>query len=163
MNPALARLLTRLYPRRWRERYGDEYEVLLETCQSDLLTLANIICSGIGERIFPTQGGTVEQASRTFRSLLGQPSAFVPLAMSVTALAMLLCDLAIYGVAHELAQTDEGTVAHLWQILMAGQLPIVAFFAIKWLPRAPKQAIPVVALQVAAVLASMAPVYFLGL
>jgi hypothetical protein len=163
MKPVLARLLTRLYPRRWRERYGDEYEVLLETCQGDLLTLANIIRSGIGERIFPTQGGTVEQANRTFRSLLGHPSAFVPIAMSLTALAMLLGDLAIYGFAHELAQTDEGTVAHLWQILMAGQLPIVTFFAIKWLPRAPKQAIPVVALQVVAVLASMAPVYFLGL
>ena len=30
---------------------------------------------------------------------------------------------------------DEGTIAHLWQLLMAGQLPVLAFFAIKWLPR----------------------------
>jgi hypothetical protein len=46
---------------------------------------------------------------------------------------------------------------------MAGQLPVLAFFAVKWLPRAPKQALYVVGLQVAAVLAAMAPVYFLHL
>jgi hypothetical protein len=31
MNPALARLLTRLYPRPWRERYGAEFEAFLQT------------------------------------------------------------------------------------------------------------------------------------
>jgi len=68
--------------------------------------------------------------------------------------------VAINGVIHE---ADEGTAAHLWQLLMTGQLPIVAFFAIKWLPQAPKQAVPVLALQAAAGLAAMAPVYFLQL
>jgi hypothetical protein len=33
----------------------------------------------------------------------------------------------------------------------------------KWLPRAPRQTLYVLALQVIAVLAAMAPVYFLGL
>jgi uncharacterized membrane protein YsdA (DUF1294 family) len=46
---------------------------------------------------------------------------------------------------------------------MAGQIPLVAFFAIKWLPRAPKQALYILALQGGAVLAAMAPVYFLHL
>ena len=31
MNPRLAHLLIRLYPRRWRERYGPEFEALLQT------------------------------------------------------------------------------------------------------------------------------------
>ena len=79
--------------------------------------------------------------------------------MSLAALGVVTY-VAINGVIHE---ADEGTAAHLWQLLMAGQLPIVAFFAIKWLPQAPKQAVPVLALQAAAGLAAMAPVYFLQL
>ena len=31
MNPRLANLLTRLYPRAWRERYGAEFEEFLQT------------------------------------------------------------------------------------------------------------------------------------
>jgi hypothetical protein len=46
---------------------------------------------------------------------------------------------------------------------MAGQLPVLFFFAVKWLPRAPKQSLYVLALQAGAALASMAPVYFLNL
>jgi hypothetical protein len=85
--------------------------------------------------------------------------------MSLTALAMLGC-AAIYGVVHNAGvvhDADEGAVAHLWQLLMAGQMPIVAFFAIKWLPRAPRQTLGVLALQAGAALASMAPVFFLNL
>jgi hypothetical protein len=93
-------------------------------------------------------------------SVIKHPSAFLPLAMSLTALAMVLGYVALYGVVRE---TDEGTVAHLWQLLMAGQMPVVAFFAIKWLPRAPRPTLYVLGLQAGAVLASMAPVLFLGL
>jgi hypothetical protein len=46
---------------------------------------------------------------------------------------------------------------------MAGQLPVLLFFAIKWIPRAPKQTLYVLALQAGAALASMAPVYLLNL
>jgi hypothetical protein len=87
-------------------------------------------------------------------------SAFVPLVMSFAALATVLIHVAIFGAARE---ADEGTAAHIWQLLMAGQVPVVTFFAIKWLPRTPRQALPVLALQVGAVLAALAPVYFLNL
>jgi hypothetical protein len=93
-------------------------------------------------------------------SVIRKPSAFLPLAMSLTALAMVLGYVALYGVVHE---ADEGTVAHLWQLLMAGQVPVVAFFAVKWLPRAPRPTMCVLGLQAGAVLASMAPVLLLGL
>jgi len=89
-----------------------------------------------------------------------QPSAFLPVAMSLGALALVLGDVALFGVVH---QADEGTAAHLWQILMAMQVPIMAFFAIKWLPRMPKQAFLVLALQIVAVLMACAPVFFLNL
>jgi hypothetical protein len=92
--------------------------------------------------------------------LMRQPLAFLPLVMSLAALATVLGFLAINGVVH---QADEGTAAHVWQLLMAGQVPIVAIFAIKWLPQAPRQALPVLALQAAAALAALLPVFLLQL
>ncbi len=59
-------------------------------------------------------------------------------------------------------ETDEGTAAHLWQLLMAAQIPVVAFFAIRWLPQSPRSALGVLALQVVAALAALAPVYLLN-
>lgn len=94
------------------------------------------------------------------RSLLRQPSALVPVAMSVIALALVLGQVAVFGNVREV---DEGTIAHLWQILILGQLPLVAYFAVKWLPPAPRSALRVLALQTCALLAAAAPVYFLNL
>jgi hypothetical protein len=166
MNSALARLLTRLYPAAWRERYGEEFQALLEMGPSDFRTFANSIWSALWEHIVPTRGGNMDPNPNSFRAVLKHPSAFLPVAMSLTALAVLSVS-AIYSVLHEghglVREADEGTTAHLWQILMAGQAPILAFFAIKWLPRAPRQTLYVLALQAGAALASMAPVFFLGL
>src|SRR5260221_4258765 len=61
-------------------------------------------------------------------STIRQPSAFLPVALSLVALALVLGHVALFGVVHE---ADEGTAAHIWQILMAAQVPIMAFFAIK--------------------------------
>jgi hypothetical protein len=80
--------------------------------------------------------------------------------MSVAALAVVLIHIVRFGTARE---ADEGTSAHLWQILMAGQLPIIAFFAIRWLPRNPKPALLVLVIQAIAGLAALSPVYYLGL
>jgi len=93
-------------------------------------------------------------------SPLKQPSALLPIAMSVAALAVVLAHIAIFGVVRE---ADEGTAAHLWQLLMAGQVPAVAYFSLKWLPRAPGQALCVLALQAVAALAACAPVYWFKL
>jgi hypothetical protein len=98
--------------------------------------------------------------TKSFTTMMKRPSAYLPMAMSLAALAVVLSSIASFGVVHE---KDEGATAHLWQLLMAGQMPVLAFFAIKWLPRAPKPTLCVLFLQVAAALASMAPVFFLGL
>jgi DNA-binding CsgD family transcriptional regulator len=92
------------------------------------------------------------------KAILKIPSAFLPLAMSFGAFATVITYVAIFGPTR---QTDEGTAAHIWQILMAGQIPIIVFFAIKWLPRAPRQALLVLALQGGAALMALAPVYLL--
>ncbi len=88
------------------------------------------------------------------------PSAFVPVIMSLAALATVLARVAIVGGAPE---PDEGAAAHIWQLLMLGQVPIIAFFAIKWLPRNARQALLMLTVQVAAALAALAPVFLLGL
>ena len=96
----------------------------------------------------------------SFGAVVRHPSALIPIAMSLTALALVLGHIAIYGPARE---ADEGAVAHLWQILMAAQLPVLLFFAVKWLRLAPKQALGVLALQAGAVLSAMAPVLYFNL
>lgn len=80
--------------------------------------------------------------------------------MSALALAIVLFHIARFGTARE---ADEGTAAHLWQILMAGQLPIIAFFAIKWLPETPTPALLVLAVQLLAGIAAAAPVFYFNL
>ncbi len=95
-----------------------------------------------------------------FSTMMKEPSAFLPVAMSLLALATVVVHIVMFGTARE---ADEGAAAHIWQLLMAAQIPIIAFFAIKWLPQSPRQALPILALQVAAALAALAPVYFLKL
>lgn len=92
------------------------------------------------------------------RSTLKMPSAWLPIIVSLAALTVVLSHVVLVGTAR---QADEGTAAHLWQLLMAVQLPIIVFFAVKWLPRAPRQALLVLALQAGAALAALAPVFIL--
>jgi hypothetical protein len=80
--------------------------------------------------------------------------------MSLAALVTVLSHIAMFGIARE---ADEGAAAHIWQILMAGQMPVVLLYAVKWLPRDPKRTLQVLGIQAAAVLAALAPVYWLGL
>ena len=92
-------------------------------------------------------------------SPIRQPSAVIPVALSIAALVTLLCHALVFGLAPE---ADEGAAAHIWQLLMAGQIPVVIFYAVKWLPRAPRTALQVLAAQAGAALAAFAPVYWLG-
>ena len=91
-----------------------------------------------------------------------RPSAFLPLAMSVAALVLVLGHIAVVGVAAA-RQPDEGATAHIFQLLLVAQVPLMAFFAIQWLPRAPRLSLPVLALQAVALVVALAPVYFFNL
>jgi hypothetical protein len=90
--------------------------------------------------------------------MVKRPSAFLPLVMSFAALATVLIVVVLHGTS---PKADEGAAAHIWQLLMAGQLPFVAFFALRWVPQSPRQAVPILALQLAAALAAIAPVFLL--
>lgn len=94
------------------------------------------------------------------RDLARRPSAFAPLVLSVAAFALVAGHVAIYGVVRE---ADEGTAAHVWQLLMVAQIPIIMFFAVKWVPRAPRATLTILAWQLAAAVGAAAPVIFLDL
>ena len=93
------------------------------------------------------------------RATLRQPSALIPLAMSLGALVVVIGHIATVGVPR---QADEGIEAHLWQLLMAGQIPVIAFFAIRWLPRDPRPALRIIGVQAIAAIAAAAPVFLIG-
>jgi len=92
--------------------------------------------------------------------IIKNPSAWLPLLMSCAALALLLSYLSFYGIPDEAARhQDEGTAAHLFQLLMGGQLPIIAYFGLRWLPQAPRQAFIILAMQFLAGALAFAPIY----
>ncbi len=164
MKAVLARLLVRIYPKAWRERYGEEFAALLENERGGLRggwgMAADVVRSAICEHIFPVRGGVMIEHTWSLGRVTRQPSAFVPLAMSILALAMLAVAIALGGAARA---TDEGAIAHLWQLLMAGQAPVVLFFALRWLRRARRQAVQVLVMQAGGMLATCAAVFLLGL
>lgn len=91
-------------------------------------------------------------------SLWKQWSALVPIGMSLASLALVLGYAAFVGVE---PQEDEGTAARIYQLLMSLQVPIVAYFAIRWLPRQFRSALLVLVAQGAAWLAALAALYWL--
>ena len=158
MNRRLAQLLISAYPRWWRQRYGVEFEALLVAEPGGLRNLVDVARSAVRERIISPTGP--DEPAFEFGLVATLPSAFLPVAMSLTALSAVIFHILVHGISR---QVDEGAVAHIWQILMAGQLPLLALFAIKWLPRAPGYSLCVLATQAGAALASIAPVFLLKL
>jgi hypothetical protein len=88
-----------------------------------------------------------------------EPSAMIPVIMSLGALLIVAIQLGTHGLAPE---RDEGAVAHLWQILMVAQLPVIGFFAYRWLRRAPWQAGTVLIVQALSWGTAAVPVRLLG-
>ncbi|WP_233842910.1 hypothetical protein [Dyella sp. 2HG41-7] len=91
------------------------------------------------------------------QSTFTHPSAWIPLAMSLAAFCVVAAHLIFVGTAREV---DEGPAAHIFQLLMAGQIPIIAFFAIKWLRPTEKYAAMVLASQILAGAVACAPVWY---
>ena len=94
-------------------------------------------------------------------SLIKRPSAWVPIVLSLTTLVAMLTTIALSG--PPAPQADEGVGAHLFQLWLALEVLLVAFFALTWLPRAPKQALAILAVQILAALLPMSIVFSLNL
>ncbi len=94
----------------------------------------------------------------TFSDLLKRPSAYLPLVMSGGALGLVLGFVASVGVVE---QSDEGTAARIFQLLLVAQLPVIGTFAMRWLPRAPRPAMLVLGLHLLAAVTAVATVIML--
>ena len=158
MNPTLARLLLRLYPRPWRDRYGAEFEALLQTGRGGLRTSVDVARAALAEHVHLFQGANMTTYPQSFAIISRRPSASLPVAMSLLALTAVLIHVGIYGIVHE---ADEGATAHIWQILMAAQLPLLAYSLLRSLPRPRKQPLTILGVQAGLVLANLAAVFFL--
>jgi hypothetical protein len=93
-----------------------------------------------------------------FVTLMRQPAAIVPLVMSCGAFALVVYVLATVGVTHP---PDEGAPARVFQLLLLLQAPVVAMFALKWLPRRPRPALVILLLQLGAAVAAVATISWL--
>jgi hypothetical protein len=93
------------------------------------------------------------------RTLLRRPSAFLPLGMSLAAVGLVLWFVASFGVVR--GAHDEGAAARIFQVLMAAQIPIVGYFGLTWVPRAPRSAGAILGLQLGAALAAIIAVVLL--
>ena len=87
-----------------------------------------------------------------------RPSAWLPLAMSGAAFALVVGYVALHGIPHQ-PEADEGAPAHLYQLLMAGQVPVILYFAATRLPEDGREAVKVLALQVLAAVAAFAVLF----
>ena len=162
MNRDRHNWLTLLYPAAWRERYGDEMDDMLRG-GCGLRDALDVAKAALAERILHssgTGGPIVQTYPRTIAVLARKPSAIAPVIMSVAALVVLLIALVTGGVK---PRADEYAAAHIWQLLMVGQLPFLGWFALRWLRRGFRSAIPVVGMQVLAFGVALLPVWLLAL
>lgn len=92
--------------------------------------------------------------------LIKRPSAWIPIAMPFAILGMMFYIVLTSGFVYH---ADEGAPARIFQLWLAIEFFSVVLFGVKWLPREPKQAIPIIAMQIVASLSACAPVFLLGL
>jgi len=78
--------------------------------------------------------------------------------MSLAALGLVLGHVALFGITHE---TDEGTAAHLYQLLMAAQVPVAGYFVVRYLPEQPARTMWVVLAQLAAAAAAFGALFWM--
>ena len=97
---------------------------------------------------------------KSFIALLKKPSAWIPIAIPLLFFAYVIIFISIYGIVRE---EDEGTAAHLFQLWLVFEPLMIGYFAVKWLPRARKEALIILALQILAALLPISVVFFLKL
>ncbi len=149
----LLRAVYCLYPRWWRSRYGAELEALVEDAGATWPVIANLVVGALAVRV--RQSKPAELGVVAAPSLLWNPSGWAPIVMSLSALAAIGVHILKSGTA---PQPDEGTAAHIWQLLMAGQLPFVGWFMLRWIPERGRAALTVSAIQLGAMGAALFPV-----
>ena len=92
-------------------------------------------------------------------SLIKKPSALLPVVLTAIILGMM--GLYFANVIPPEPTGDEGIMAHSFQLWIALEFFAILLFAFKWLPREPREAWKIVALQIALAIVPVAIVWFL--
>ncbi len=139
-----------LYPRGFREQYGEQMAQVFRDCSREalgsaglgglaglwLFTLPDLFKTAFEERL--------KELTQMNKAVFQVPSARIPFQMSLLTLAWVLAHLGIVGVSQ---QADEGVSAWLFQLIMVAQIPIISYFAFTYIPKEPLKALLVLALQ----------------
>lgn len=112
----------------------------------------------------PTLNSTANSTPDT-HEVLCCPTALIPVGLALGALLIVLVHLGFFGSGRG---PDQGAAAHVWQILMAAQIPAIALFTTRWFSKARRPACNVLAMHGLAIaicigIAALAPLYFLHL
>ena len=151
----LLRAVYRLYPRWWWRRYGDELQALVEESGATWPAIADLAIGALAVRVRQRPPSELRVAATP--SLLLTPSGLAPVLMSLGALIAIGVHVLASGVA---PQPDEGSAAHIWQLLMAGQLPFAGWFLVRRVPHGGRRALAVSALHLCAIGAAAFPVWW---
>lgn len=155
--------LLRLYPRAWRDRYGDELSDLIATERLNGLVVLDVVLGAAKEHMFTTfsKGEKVMAICRGSAGTLARmPSAYMPLAMSALAFLLVLGSILLFGAVR---QADEGAAAHLFQLLVIGQVPLVAWSLFQRMKGDKALALAVFGLQAAFLGIALLPVWYFNL
>lgn len=94
------------------------------------------------------------------KRVIHDPGAWLPIVLALAALIDVVLFGAVLGPVRQ-PDGDEGTPAHVFQGLMLLVAILIPVFAIRWLPRAPREAAAVLGLQVLAAALPLATLAFL--
>ena len=92
-------------------------------------------------------------------SILKKPSAWIPLVLTGIILGMMLLYFA--KVIPPEPTGDEGIMAHSFQLWAVLEFISLLFFAFKWIPKQPKEAGKIIAIQIALAIIPFIIVWFL--
>jgi len=93
-------------------------------------------------------------------ALARRPSGFIPVLMSLAAFGVVIVNIAIVGTGR---QADEGAAAHIFQLLIVTELPLLAFFIARSLRNGVWAVVTISAIQAAALSLAFLPVWYFRL
>ena len=94
------------------------------------------------------------------KRVIRDPGAWLPIVLALVALTVVILFGFVLGPVRQ-PDGDEGTPAHIFQGLMVLVAVLIPVFAIRWLPRAPREAATILALQILAAALPLAALAFL--
>jgi len=157
------RWLIRLFPRRWRERYGDELLDLIEAEGPGAPAIVDILKTAAlewADHLFARRRHAMPAGSKSLLALSAKPSALVPMVMSLGALALVLAHLFVAG---RRGEADEGATAHIFQALVVAQIPVIGYFFVRWVRANTGACLAILGLQGLALVAALLPVWYFRL